>query len=210
MLPGLSGEHHTAREMDSNAIKLEEHRGVCWLPGTVTERLNGVPLCPNSETASVGETAISATDPDMTTQLEGSEETRTHKHKTFPRYVNRDRHDARQDAHLQVKSRSGKEAEHAYKPQAGTLGSETEMGRDHFFLVRTASPQLVKSSLESFGDGCGIFSHVGGRSRKRFGGCVRNNHTNWAGLCGSKEMQSRTRCATHRRRQVSVLEELSE
>ena len=71
--------------------------------------------------------------------------------------MNRDRHDARQDAHLQIKSRSGKAAEHAYRPQAGTLGGETEMGRDHFFLVRTASPQLVKSSLESFGVGVRYF-----------------------------------------------------
>ena len=56
-----------------------------------------------SEMAStvVEETMILATDPDITTQLEGSEETRQHKHKTLPRNVNRDRHDARQDAHLQ-------------------------------------------------------------------------------------------------------------
>ena len=40
MLPGLSGEHHTTRETDSNAIKPEKHRGVYWLPGTVTEPLN--------------------------------------------------------------------------------------------------------------------------------------------------------------------------
>ena len=42
MLTGLSGEHQTTREMDSNAIKLEENRGVYWLPGMVTETLNGV------------------------------------------------------------------------------------------------------------------------------------------------------------------------
>ena len=79
MLPGLSGEHHTTRETDSNAIKLGKHRGVHWLPGTVREPLNEVPLCPNPETASTAaeETAISATDSDTTTmQLEESEETR--------------------------------------------------------------------------------------------------------------------------------------
>ena len=83
------------------------------MPGMVTETLNGVPLSSNPETAStvVEETVILATDPDITTQLEGSEETRKHKHKTLPRNVNRYRHDARQDAHLQIKSRSGKAVE---------------------------------------------------------------------------------------------------
>ena len=83
MLPGFSEEHHTTRETDSSAIKLERHRGVYWLPGTVTEPLNGVPLCPNPETGStaVEEIAISATDSDTTTmQLEESEETRRHTH----------------------------------------------------------------------------------------------------------------------------------
>ena len=90
MLPGLSGAPHTARETDSNAIKLEKHRGVYWLPGTVTEPRNGVTLCPNPETAStaVEETAVSATDSDTTTmQLEESEETHRHEHKTLPRWT---------------------------------------------------------------------------------------------------------------------------
>ena len=88
-----------------------------------------------------------ATDPDVTTQLRGSEETRRHKHKTLPRNVNKDRHDARQDAHLQIKSRGGKAGEHAHRPQAGTHGGETKMGRDHFSLVRTAIPKHVKAVL---------------------------------------------------------------
>ena len=77
MLPGSSGEHQTTREMDSNAITLEKRRGVYRLPGMVTETLTGVPLSSNPETAStvVEETVIPATDPDITTQLEGSEET---------------------------------------------------------------------------------------------------------------------------------------
>ena len=156
MLPGLSGKPHTAREMDSNAIKLEEHRGVCWLPGTVTEPLNGVPLCPNPETAStaVEETAISATDSDATTmQLEVSEKTRKHKHKTLPRNVNRDEHDARRIKHLQFRSRSGKAVDHARKPQAGTHGGETKMGRDHFSLARAAVPQHAKTVLKHLESG---------------------------------------------------------
>ena len=149
MLPGFSGEHRTTREMDSNAIQQAKHRGMYWLPGMVTETLNGVPLSSNPETASavVEETVILATDPDITTQLEGSEETRQHKHKTLPRNVNRHRHDARQDAHLQIKSRSGKAVEHAHRRQAGTHGGETKMGRDHFSLARTPIPQLVKAVL---------------------------------------------------------------
>ena len=132
---------------------------------------------PNPETASraVKDTVIFATDLDITTDLEGSEETRRHKHKALP--CNRDRHDARQDAHLQIKSRSGK-AVHSDLRKAGTHGGETKMGKDHFFLVRTAIPQHAKSSLESFGVGCGILSHVGGRSRKRFDGCARSNQLN--------------------------------
>ena len=45
MWPGLSGKHHTTLETDSNAIKLEKHRGVCWFPGTgdrTTERRSTV------------------------------------------------------------------------------------------------------------------------------------------------------------------------
>ena len=141
--------HQTTREMDSNPIKLEKHRGVYCLPGMVTETLNGVPLSSNPETAStaVEETVILATDPDTTTQLERSEETRKHKHKTLPRKVSRDRRDARQDAHLQIKSRSGKAVEQAHRPPADAHGGETKMGRDHFFLVRTAIPQHVKAVL---------------------------------------------------------------
>ena len=75
MWPGLSGELHTTRETDSNAIKLEKHQGVYWLSDTGTEPLNGDPLCPNPETAStvVQVTAISDT---TAMQSEESEETR--------------------------------------------------------------------------------------------------------------------------------------
>ena len=45
VLPGLIGEHQTTRGVASN-------RGVCCLPGMVTETLNGVPLSSNSEMAS--------------------------------------------------------------------------------------------------------------------------------------------------------------
>ena len=75
MLPGSSGDHHTERETDSSAIELERHRGVHWLPGTVTEPLNGVQLCLNPGTAStvVEESEISVTDSEPTImQLEES------------------------------------------------------------------------------------------------------------------------------------------
>ena len=202
---------HTTRETDSNAIKLEKHRGVYWLLGTVTEPLNGVPLCPNPETAStaVEETAISATDSDTTAmQLEESEETRRHKHKTSPRNVNRDEHDARRIAYLQFRSRSGKAVDHAHKPQAGTHGSETKMGRDHFFLARAAVPQHVKAVLNRLETGA-VFSAMSENGVE--GGLVvaleaikLTDRTR-----PIKRVQSRIQCATHRRRQVSMLEELN-
>ena len=89
---------------------------------------------------------ILATYLDITTQLEGSED--KHKHKTLPRNVNRDRHDARQDAHLQIKSRSGKAVEHAHRPQVGTHGGETKMGRDQFFSARATVPHHVEAVLK--------------------------------------------------------------
>ena len=102
----------------------------------LTETLNGIPLSSNPETAStaIEETVISATDTEKPTQMEGSEETRKHEHKTLPRNANRDRRDARQDAHLQFRSRSGKAVDHAHGPQAGTHGGETKMGKGPFLL----------------------------------------------------------------------------
>ena len=175
MWPGLSGEHHTTRETDSNAIKLEKHRGVYWLPSTDTETLNGDPLCPIPETASTAfeETEISATDSDTTAmQLEESEETRRHKHKTLPRNVNRDECDARRIAYLQFRSRSGKAVDHAHRPQAGTHEGETKISKGPFLLGKSGSSTTCESSLESFGVGSSVLSHVGGRSRRRFCGCV--------------------------------------
>ena len=58
------------------------------------------------------------------TQLEESEETRRLKHKTLPRHVSRDEHDARQIAHLQSRTRSGETVDQAHRPQAGTHEGE--------------------------------------------------------------------------------------
>ena len=66
-------------------------------------------------------------------QLEESEETRRPKHKTLHRHVSRDEHDARQIAHLQSRSRSGKTVDHAHRPQEGTDGGEDRRRKDHFF-----------------------------------------------------------------------------
>ena len=126
------------------------------MPSTVKEPLNGVTLCPKPETAStaVEDIALSATDAETTTmQLAESEETRRHKHKTLPRNVNRDEHDARRIAHLQSRSRNGKAVDHAHEPQAGADGGETRMGRDHFFLARAAVPQYVKTVLNRLESG---------------------------------------------------------
>ena len=122
-----------------------------WLPGTVTEPLNGVQLCLSSGTAStaVEESEISVTDSEpKTMQLDESEETRRHTRKTSPRNVNRDQHGGRRIAHLQVRSRSGKAVDHAHRPRAGTHGGETKMGRDRFFLARATVPHHVKAVLK--------------------------------------------------------------
>ena len=68
-------------------------------------------------------TPDSETDFDVNaTQLEESEETRRLKHKAIPRHVNRDKHDARQIAHLQSRSRSGETVDQAHRAQASTHG----------------------------------------------------------------------------------------
>ena len=87
------------------------------------------------------------------TQLEESEETRRLKHKTLPRQVSRDEHDARQIAHLQSRSRGGETVDHANRPQGGTHGSEDRRGKDHFFLSNAAVPQHVKAVLNRLKSG---------------------------------------------------------
>ena len=81
------------------------------------------------------------------TQLEESEETRRLKHKTLPRHVSRDKHDARQIAHLQSRSRRGETVDQAHRPQASTHEGEDKRGKDHLFLSNTTDPQHVKAVL---------------------------------------------------------------
>ena len=57
--------------------------------------------------------------------LEESEDIRRHKHRTLPRKVNRDEHDGRRIAHLQVRSRGGKAVDHAHRWE-GTISSWQE------------------------------------------------------------------------------------
>ena len=81
-----------------------------WLPGSAAESTDGAPLSMKFRMARLvfGATADSETELDANaTQLEESEETRRPKHKTLPRHVSKDDHDARQIAHLQSRSRSG-------------------------------------------------------------------------------------------------------
>ena len=69
MLPGSSGE---------------KCRGVYWLPCSVTEPSDGVPLCPNTKAARLAP-PVSMPDPDATpVQLDESEEACKPKHKTPP------------------------------------------------------------------------------------------------------------------------------
>ena len=104
------------------------------------------------------------------TQLEQSEETRRLKHKTLQRHVSRDKHDARQIAHLQSRSRSGKTVDQAHRPQAGTHEGEDRRGKDHLFLSNATDPQHVKGVLNRLESGA-AFSAMW-RNGVEIGGCV--------------------------------------
>ena len=97
---------------------------------------------------------VSETDFDVNaTQLEESEETRRLKHKTLPRHVSKDTHDARQIAHLQSRSRSGETVGRAHRPQAGTHEGGDRRGKDHLFSSNARDPQHVKAVSNRLGSG---------------------------------------------------------
>ena len=140
---------HRSRVTDEAPLSMKS--GVVWLVVEAT---------PNSET-----------DFDMNaTQLEQSEETRRLTHKTLPRHVSRDKHDARQIAHLQSRSRSGKTVDQAHRPQAGTHEGEDRRGKDHLFLSNATDPQHVKGVLNRLESGA-AFSAMWGNGVE-IGGCV--------------------------------------
>ena len=126
MLPGPGGQTTKTCAKDSNVAQLEENRRVFRLPSSATESTDGAPFCIKSRVARlvVEATPNSETDFDVSATLEESAETRRLKHKTLPRHVSKDKHDARQIAHLQSRSRSGKTMDHAHRPQAGTHEGE--------------------------------------------------------------------------------------
>ena len=101
-----------------------------------------------------------------TTQLEESEETRRLKHKTLPRH-------ARQIAHLQFRSRSGKTVDHAHRPQAGRHEGEDRRGKDHLFLSNATDPQHVKTVLNRLESGAAFSAMSGNRVEARLvGACA--------------------------------------
>ena len=63
------------------------------------------------------------------------------------RHVSRDKHDARQIAHLQSRSRSGETVDQAHRPQASTHEGEDRRGKDHLFSSNATDPQHVKAVL---------------------------------------------------------------
>ena len=150
MLPG-PGEQTRTCAKDSNVATLRENRRVYWLPGSAAESTDGAPLSRKSREAwlVVEATPNFETDFDVNTrQLEESEETRRLKHKTIPRNVSKDDHDARQIAHLQSRSRSGETVDHAHRPQAGRHEGEDRRWKDHLVLTNATDPQHVKAVLE--------------------------------------------------------------
>ena len=134
MLPGPGGQTTKTCAKNPNLAMLWENRRVCWMPGSATEITDGAPLCIKFRVARlvVEATPNSETDFDVSAaQLEESEEPRRLKHKTLPRHVSRDEHDAREIAHLQSRSRSGQTVDHAHRPQAGMHEDEDRRGKDH-------------------------------------------------------------------------------
>ena len=164
MLPGPGGQTTRTYAKDSNVTELEENRGVYRLPGSATESTDGAPLCMKFRMARLGVEATpdSETDFDVNaTQLEESEETRRLKHKTLPRHVSKDKHDALQIANLQSRSRSEGTVDHARRPQAGTHEGEDRRGKDHLFSSHATGPQHVKVVLNRLESGA-AFSVISG------------------------------------------------
>ena len=63
------------------------------------------------------------------------------------------KHDSRQIAHLQSRSRSGETVDHAHRPQAGTHEDEDRRGKDHLFSSNATDPQHVKAVLNRLESG---------------------------------------------------------
>ena len=146
MLPGSSGEYLRACVKDPSAAKLEKHRGVYWLPCSVTEPSDGVPLCPNPNPARLAIEAppVSVPDPDaMPMHLDESEEARRPKHKALPPHVSKEEYDAHQLTHLPFTSWcdhcvKGKAVDDAHRPRIDPLGEGVR-------------PSAREGSLELFG-----------------------------------------------------------
>ena len=132
MRPGSDGQNTRTCALESKVAKLEENRRVYWLPGSATESTNGAPLYMKFRVARLADEATPDSET-KATQLEESEETRRPKHKTILRHVNRNKHDTRQIAHLQSRTRSGETVDQAHRPQAGRQEGEDRRGKDHLF-----------------------------------------------------------------------------
>ena len=208
MLPGTGGQTTRTCAKDSNVAKLEENRRVYWLPGSAAESTDGAPLNLKFRVARsvVEATTDSETEFDAS-QLEESEETRRLKHKTIPRHVNRDIHDALQIAHLQSRLRSGETVDQAHRLQASTNEGEDRRRKDHLFFSN-ADPEQVKAVLNRLESGAAfpVMSENGAKARL-VGACGAFRPTDRTLLI---KMRAGTRCATHRRRQVPMLKELNE
>ena len=173
MLPGSAGQITKTRAKDPSVAKLEENRRVYWLPGSATESTDGAPLYIKFRVARLVVEATTNSEADfdvIATQLEESEETRRLKHKTLPRHVSKDKHDARQIAHLQSTSRSGETVDHAHRPQASTHEGEERREKNHLFSSNAADPQHVKAVLNRLESGAAFSVMSGTRVEARLVG----------------------------------------
>ena len=165
--------------------KLEKTWRVYWLPGSATERTAGAPLCLKLRATRLIVEVLSNSVTDFDTnamQLKENEETRRLKHKTLPRNVNRDEHDARRIAHPQFRSRSRKTADHAHRPRAGTHGVKPGGERTISSYQAHQFHNMRKYMSEDGVEGSLVVARGANRPTDR---------------TRPKGEQSRTRCATH-------------
>ena len=182
MLPGTGGQTTRTCAKDLNVAKLRENRRVYWLPGSAAESTDGAPLNLKFRVARLVVEATTDSETEFAaSQLEESEETRRHKHKTILLHVNRDIHDALQIAHLQSRLRSGETVDQAHRPQASTHEGEDRRRKDHLFLSN-ADPKHVKAVLNRLESGAAfsVMSDNGAEARL-------------VGACGAFRPTDRTR-----------------
>ena len=135
--------------------KVGEHRGVYWLPCSVTEPSDGAPLCPNPKAAWL---ALRRRQSQCQIRMprrcswKRARKRGDPKHRALPHHVSKEEHDAHQFTHLAFRSCcnhcvKGKAVDDAHRPRVDPHRGEAKMGMDYFFLARATEPQRAKAVL---------------------------------------------------------------